>query len=64
MSLPSYLEESILQDPGQREFPPFDVARLLSTVFDPTDGCRACILVDFEEPAALIREFAFLGKAG
>ncbi len=64
MSLPSYLEESILQDPGQREFPPFDVARLLSTVFDPTDGCRACILVDFEEPAALIREFAFLGKEG
>lgn len=63
-SLPPYLEESILQNPGQREFPPFDAARLLSTVFDPTEGCRVCILVDFEEPTALIRNFAFLGKEG
>ena len=63
-SLPPDLEESILLNPGQREFPPFDAARLLSTVFDPTEGCRVCILVDFEEPAALIRNFAFLGKEG
>ncbi len=63
-SLPPYLEEKILRDPSLREFPPFDVARLLSTVFDPTGGCRVCILIDFEEPAALIRDFAFLGKDG
>ena len=63
-SLPPYLEEKILRDPSLREFPPFDVARLLSTVFDPTEGCRVCILIDFEEPAALIRDFAFLGKDG
>ena len=62
-SLPSYLEERILRDPSLREFPPFDVARLLSTVFDPTEGCRVCILIDFEEPAALIRDFAFLVAA-
>ena len=63
-SLPPHLEESLLQNPGQREFPPFDAARLLSTVFDPTEGCRVCILVDFEEPPALIRNFAFLEKEG
>lgn len=64
MSLPPYLEERILQNPGQREFPPFEVSRLLSTVFEPTEGCRVCVLVDFEEPASLIRGFAFLGEDG
>lgn len=62
--LPSYLSGEILQNPDRRVFPPFDAGRLLGTVFEPTDGCRVCILVDFDEPADLIRDFSFLGKDG
>ncbi len=63
-SLPDYLSEDILLHPEKREFPPFDLARLLGTVFKPTEGCRVCILTDFEEPAGLIKDFAFLKKEG
>ena len=62
--LPSYLTEEILQNPDRREFPPFSVARLLRTVFEPTDNCRVCILTDFDEPASLIKDFAFLQQDG
>ena len=64
LTRPSYLEENILQNPELRQFPPFDAARLLSTVFAPTEGCRVCILVDFEEPEPLIRDFTFLRESG
>lgn len=63
-ALPDYLHEEILLHPENRVFPTFDLVRLLSTVFAPTDGCRVCILVDFDEPAALIKDFAFLGIEG
>ena len=63
-SLPSYLNEVVLQDPSRRKFPPFDPARLLSTVFEPTEGCRVCILTDFQEPLELIRDFSFLDEDG
>jgi aminopeptidase len=63
-SLPSYLSEEILLHPENREFPPFDLVRLLGTVFKPTHGCRVCILTDFDEPAALIKDFAFLQADG
>lgn len=63
-ALPAYLEEEILLNPGQRKFPAFDLARLLGTVFKPTQGCRVCILTDFEEPAALIKDFAYLDQPG
>lgn len=63
-TLPAYLAEEILQNPDRREFPPFDVARLLGTVFEPTTGCRVCILIDFEEPANLIKDLAFLKEEG
>lgn len=63
-SLPDYLEEEILLNPEAREFPPFDVVNLLSTVFEPTDGCRVCILTDFDEPADLIKDFNFLKQDG
>jgi aminopeptidase len=63
-SLPSYLSEEILLHPENREFPPFDLVRLLGTVFKPTQGCRVCILTDFDEPAALIKDFAFLQADG
>ena len=63
-ALPAYLSEEILLHPENRKFPAFDLARLLGTVFEPTTGCRVCILVDFDEPAELIRDFAFLAQPG
>lgn len=59
-SLPDYLHEEILLHPEKRLFPAFDLVRLLGTVFEPTEGCRVCILIDFDEPAELIKNFAFL----
>jgi aminopeptidase len=61
-SLPAYFHEEILMHPERRDFPPFDLVRLLGTVFEPTQDCRVCILIDFEEPAELIRDFAFMDK--
>lgn len=63
-SLPDYLKEEILLHPENREFPPFNLSKLLSTVFDPIQGSRVCVLVDFDEPAALIKDFAFLQHDG
>ena len=63
-ALPAYLHEDILLHPENRDFPPFDLVRLLGTVFAPTQECRVCILIDFDEPAALINDFAFLEQAG
>lgn len=62
--LPDYLEEEILLHPENRKFPKFSLVRLLGSVFAPTKGCRVCILIDFNEPAALIKDFAFLGQEG
>ena len=63
-ALPDYLHEEILLHPENRKFPPFDLVRLLDTVFTPTQGCRVCILIDFDEPAALIKDYTFLKEAG
>jgi hypothetical protein len=62
--LPAYLREEILLHPEKREFPPFALVRLLGTVFAPSQGCRVCVLVDFDEPAELIKDFAFLKHEG
>lgn len=62
LTLPDYLAPEILLNPEKRKFPKFDVVRLLHTVFEPTQGCRVCILVDFDEPAAHIKDFAFLNE--
>jgi aminopeptidase len=32
------------------QFPPFDLGRLLSTVFAPKGGERVCVLIDLEDP--------------
>jgi len=61
MSQSAYLREDILLNPEKREFPDFNLSHLLDTVFAPTQGCRVCILVDFEEPAKWIKDFAFKG---
>jgi len=63
-TLPDYLREEILLHPEKRQFPPFDLAQLLSTVFDPIQGSRVCLLIDFDEPAKWIKDFAFLGQEG
>ena len=63
-SLPAYLREDILLHPENRKFSAFDLKKLLGTVFAPTKGCRVCVLVDFDEPAGLIRDFAFLEQDG
>ncbi len=52
----------IILDPAEREFPPFSLTRLLSTVFEPTDGCRVCVITDFDDPAAEMAGLAFLEK--
>jgi hypothetical protein len=62
MSIPSYLEEEVLLNPEKRVFPKFDLSQLLDTVFAPTQGCRVCILVDFEDPAKWIKNYAFKGE--
>jgi aminopeptidase len=63
-ALPEYLTEEILLHPEKRSFPAFDLVRLLGTVFEPTEGCRVCVLVDFDEPADFIKDFAFLHHDG
>ncbi|KAB2642092.1 MAG: hypothetical protein DVB26_03765 [Verrucomicrobia bacterium] len=62
--LPDYLKDEILLHPENRRFPAFDLARLLDQVFAPTQGCRVCVLIDFAEPEALIKDFAFLQHDG
>lgn len=42
-----------------KSFPPFDLKRLMSTVFEPTEGKRLCILIDLENPAD-VKGFEFL----
>ncbi|MGC6425881.1 MAG: hypothetical protein ACON5H_02670 [Akkermansiaceae bacterium] len=59
---PSYLHEDILLNPEKREFPDFSLKVLLETVFKPTQNCRVCILIDFEEPQNLIKDFSFVGN--
>ena len=64
VQLPEYLHEEILLHPENRKFPKFDLTRLLGTVFHPTEGSRVCILIDFDEPAELIKDLAFLTQDG
>ena len=64
MSSQNYLTEEIIRDPSKREYEDFDLARLLGTVFEPTEGCRVCILIDFDHPASMIKDWAYLGEEG
>ncbi|MBC8127478.1 MAG: hypothetical protein H8M99_10100 [Gloeobacteraceae cyanobacterium ES-bin-144] len=63
-TLPEYLSPEILLNPEKRTFPKFDLVRLLHTVFKPTKGCRVCVLIDFDEPRELIRNFNYLDQPG
>ena len=42
-----------------RQFPPFSLTRLLTTVFNPQPGERVCILIDLEDPRE-VQDFRFL----
>ena len=64
MPLPDYLQEEILSAPEKREFDTFSLSRLLTAVFEPTEGCRVCILTDFDDPAAMMKDYAFLKEDG
>ncbi|MGJ8677960.1 MAG: hypothetical protein ACSHX0_10620 [Akkermansiaceae bacterium] len=64
MSLPAYYEEEILLNPIERKFREFDLARLLGQVFEPTQDCKVCILVDFDDPAAMMKNHAYLKADG
>lgn len=46
----------------QRQFPAFDLARLLNTVFQPDQGDRIAILIDLDDPGQM-KEFSFLQDA-
>lgn len=43
---------------GVRTFEPFDMERLLSTVFDPIEGCKVCLLMDLDD-TSLMKDFAY-----
>ncbi len=47
------------QPSSPRTFPPFDLARLLKTVFAPKAGERICVLIDLVDPNG-IKDLAFL----
>lgn len=64
MPLPDYLQEEILSAPEKREFDTFSLSRLLTAVFESTEGCRVCILTDFDDPAAMMKDYAFLKEDG
>ena len=44
---------------AKQDFPPFNLARLLRTVFSPKPGERVAILIDLDDPKR-IKDFAFL----
>ena len=64
MSLPAYFEEEILRNPSKRQFDAFSLSRLLNQVFDPTEGCKICILTDFDDPARWMKDHAYLTAEG
>lgn len=47
----------------QLHFPPFDLKRLLKTVFAPRKGEKICILMDLED-LGKIKDFSFLNDTG
>jgi len=50
---------TISEQVSARTFPPFSLAGLLKTTFEPKPGQKVCILIDLEDPHG-IKEFQFL----
>lgn len=61
MTLPKPCTFPTLQ--GERSFPAFDLSKLLTTVFNPIDGCRVCMLIDLDDPSKM-KDFLFLKEEG
>lgn len=57
------LAPEIVHNPEMRSFPEFSLTRLLGTVFEPTEGCRICLLIDLED-LSLMEGYRFLEEAG
>ncbi len=57
------LSPEVIMNPEKRVFPAFSLERLLGSVFDPTEGCRVCILIDLED-MSLMKGFGFLAAKG
>lgn len=53
------LENEIILNPEKRQFPGFKLERLLGTVFEPTQDCKVCVLIDLED-MSLMKGYAFL----
>lgn len=51
------MNKSVLDIPTS--FPPFDLVRLLRTVFEPARGEKTCVLIDLDDPAQA-KDFSFL----
>ncbi|MEM9399086.1 MAG: hypothetical protein AAF984_02660 [Verrucomicrobiota bacterium] len=43
-------------------YPAFSLTRLLNTVFEPTGKEKICVLIDLEDPAQEIKDYAFLSN--
>jgi aminopeptidase len=64
-TMSALLDREIVLNPGMREFPDFSLTRLLGTVFEPTVGCRICLLIDLApEDMDLMKGYAFLNADG
>lgn len=53
------LTRQIILDPSKREFPKFDLGKLLHTVFEPVQGRKVCVLIDLPDPQGM-KDYAFL----
>jgi len=53
---------TISEQVSARKFPPFSLARLLKSTFEPQPGQKVCILIDLAEPRD-IQNFLFLKNA-
>jgi aminopeptidase len=51
--------ETLTAEEDLKAFSPFNLGRLLKTVFDPEPGEKVCILIDLEDPRD-IKDFGFL----
>ena len=57
------LDREIILNPEKRSFPEFRLERLLGQVFEPTQGCKVCVLIDLED-TSLMKGYQFLEAEG
>ncbi len=59
----STLSLDVVLNPEKRRFPQFSLENLLGKVFEPTKGCRCCILIDLED-MSLMKGHQYLKEEG